>query len=405
MRLTFIAGKRILAAATLVVASGGLVACGGSNKSASSGTPTKANTGPVIIGQAFAESGYLQVFDQPVNRGLQLGVDKINAEGGINGRKVKLVTVDTASDLARAQTGAQQLLQDGASVVVPSADASIALPVAQTVGAHGVISMAGIGSPMFGFKGGGPYAFNLYQGEASEVGALAQFAHSKGIKRPFLLVDQINDYTKSYCGLFAQAWKNLGGKIAGQDTFQASDQQLSSQVTQIKSSNPDAVVLCSVPPGGVSAIRQIRAALPTVTLLGDGAFEGDFWLSAAPHLSNFYYPAMVSLVQKSAALQGMIAAYKQKFGSPPPSATFPAFGYSIVEALRDAAKVAGSTSGPKLAKALNQFKDQPLLVGPTTYSPSCHVPLGRPQPFVKIANGKSTVITSISSYPIPDRTC
>ena len=79
--------------------------------------------------------------------------------------------------------------------------------------------------------------------------------------------------------------------LLGEDTFGGEDPQIASQITRIKAlpKQPDFIVLCSFPPGGVSAMRQLRAAGVNQPLLGSESWDGDYWLEGVPNLSDFYF--------------------------------------------------------------------------------------------------------------------
>ena len=46
--------------------------------------------------------------------------------------------------------------------------------------------------------------------------------------------------------------------------------------------------MCSYPPGGAAAIKQIRAARIEIPILGPSAFDGTFWLKGIPNMKEIY---------------------------------------------------------------------------------------------------------------------
>ena len=71
-------------------------------------------------------------------------------------------------------------------------------------------------------------------------------------------------FDATWADTFKRRWAELAGAdgLLGEDTFGGEDPQIASQITRIKAlpKQPDFIVLCSFPPGGVSAMRQLRAA-------------------------------------------------------------------------------------------------------------------------------------------------
>ncbi len=54
-------------------------------------------------------------------------------------------------------------------------------------------------------------------------------------------------------------------------------------------------MLCTMMPGGVSAVKQIRAAGIKAPILNGSGMDGSYWLSAVPDLSSFFVPAQGSV--------------------------------------------------------------------------------------------------------------
>ena len=60
---------------------------------------------------------------------------------------------------------------------------------------------------------------------------------------------------------------------------------------------------------------------------------------------------------------------------------------AAIEAVKLAVEESGSWDGDKLAEAFTNFKDVPLLVGPTTFTPELHVNVERPQRVLEVKDG------------------
>jgi branched-chain amino acid transport system substrate-binding protein len=87
-----------------------------------------------------------------------------------------------------------------------------------------------------------------------------------------------------------------------------------------------------------------------------------------------------------------VERYKKKFGS----STLKAYGvtgYDIVTAYVRAVKTAGTTDPKKVAKALERFRNVPLLTGPTTFTSKLHDQLLRPMTVMGITKGKDHFVT------------
>lgn len=99
-----------------------LAACGGQSTGQSSGQSSGASSssgksGPLVIGMTIEKTGPLNVL-APAAVGAQDAVNYLNANGGVNGHPVKLIVQDNASNSSRSIQSVEQLVQQGASVIV-----------------------------------------------------------------------------------------------------------------------------------------------------------------------------------------------------------------------------------------------------------------------------------------------
>ena len=356
---------------------------------------------PIILGAAVAQSGGFELYDNSVLAGVRWKMREINAAGGVNGRKFKLIVSDHKTDPSQVQAAAEDVLGKGADVVITTADYDFGATAALAARKAKKVAIGGAGAPEFGKKGLGPYAFNVFQGTPTESAAMAEFSKARGWKRAYLLKDTSIAYSKAVCDYYKAALP-AGLTIVGTSSFKNSDPSISSQVGNIRKSKADVVVLCSYPPGGASAVRQLRTGGVKLPILGGAAFDGTFWLKSTPNLSDFYYATMVSsaLDDPSAKVNAFVKGVKAPGGT-----IYALFGYEIVETIAKGVAKAKSTDGPRLTKAIESFRNVPLLVGPTSYSTNCHVPVGRPMAMMAITNGKARFLSYSKPKKVPPAPC
>jgi branched-chain amino acid transport system substrate-binding protein len=394
--------RPLAVAAGLAAVACGAVACGGD-----SGEKSES---PIVVGAAVAKSGIMSQFDQPVVEGAQVAIAEVNDAGGVGGRKLKLVVADHKSDLNLVQQSALNVIDKGAKVVITTHDFDFGSPAARVANSQGLLSLGGAGGMSYGRQGIGPLAFNLYPGNVTEGAVMAQFAHDQGYKRPYLLQDLSIQYTKEVCEFFTKQWKTLsGGAPAGQSTFQNDDRSFSAQVNAVRRSGADSVVLCSYPPGGPAVIRQLRAGNVDVPVVASGGgMDGLRWLGAVPKLSDYYDSVMASLTgdDPSEKRNELFAEIERRYGQKPQLAAQALTGYSAIQALKVAVEANdGSTDGAKLAKTIEGFKQQRLLVGPVSYSADCHIPVGMPMQIRQVQDGESKAFKTVKAASVPESPC
>jgi branched-chain amino acid transport system substrate-binding protein len=222
-----------------------------------------------------------------------------------------------------------------------------------------------------------------------EGAALADFATDElGLSSGYLLTDTSLAATQQVAEGFKLELKNRGGTLAGEGSFKNDDVSISSEIAKIKAAKPEFVLLSSYPPGGASAVKQLRDGGITVPILAGDGFDGAYWTKAIPKLSDFYYATFVSTFgdDPDPAVNEFVEQYKKATGEQPMA--FAVGGYSIIQAVQIAAERAKSLDGKALAAELDKFKDVKLLVGPTTFTPDRHYSPNRPIRILQVQDGK-----------------
>ena len=125
--------------------------------------------------------------------------------------------------------------------------------------------------------------------------------------------------------------------------------------------------------------------------------DGDYWAGTVPELSNFYAVNFGSVYgdDPDASVKDFFDRYQKEYGQRS-DVSYSLRGYSAVQAFAKAAEKAGSFDADKVAAVLDTFKDEPLVIGPTTYTSDLHIQTTRPMTIVESQNGKFNFVTKIS---------
>ncbi len=363
--------------------------------------PARADGDPIVIGAAIALSGDIAPYDDGPYKALQIAIEDINAKGGVLGRKLTLVAADTKSDIAYGATAAQSVIDKGASLVVVTCDYDYGSAAANIANEKGLIAFSPCaGDPKFGPAGIGPNAYTMATSNVAEAKIMAEWAYSKGYRSAYVLLGLGIAFDASFADVFQKRWKELAGDGAflGQDTFEGDDPQISTQITRLKSlpKAPDFIVVSSYPPPGVSAVKQLRAAGVTQPILGSDSWDGDFWLSGVPGLTNMYFVTYGSLygTDPRPAMRKFFETFKAKYGALPVQSNA-VTGYSVLEAWVHAVEKAGTLDTDKVRAVLDGFHDEPLMVGPTSFTPDVHINNTREMTIMEIKDGKQGEVVGI----------
>jgi branched-chain amino acid transport system substrate-binding protein len=355
----------------------------------------------------MAKTGFMAQFDKSALIGAELAAEDINSEGGIDGRPLEVVQVDSKSDKTQAAQAATQLIsEDGADALLVSCDFDYGGPAAIVAQSSEKLAFGCAASPRFGVQGIGNNAFTLDTYTQGEGAAAAEWAfNNKKWKSVYILTDESIDYTKTLSEFFKQRWTELAGAdaILGEDTFNAEDTSISAQVTRINSlaKQPDFIFLPSCPPGTPTGVRSIRSAGIDTPILAGVCTDGDFWLKGMSDLSDYYYLPWVSTYgdDPEPEVNEFVERLKQAGGSD--QFQFGVVGYSMVQSYAKAVEKAGTEDTEAVRTELESFKEEPLLIGPTTFTAELHGDPGRPFAAMEIQNGTHKYLEDVTPEKPP----
>ncbi len=364
-------------------------------------------SGDIVIGMAVALSGPVEAYDSDGAKMAQLFIDQTNAKGGLLGRQLRAVVVDTKSDRAEGAKAGLDVLHQGASLVVVTCDYDYGAPAAlQAEKAKTMSVFLCAEDAKAGILGVGPHSFTASIAAQVEGATMAEWgAQKQKYRNAYVLLDDSAEYDKSVCAGFDWAFPKEGGHIAGRDIFKNADASIASQITRlnaaIRDGKVDSVMLCTHTPGGTGAVRQIRAAGIKLPIMNGSSMDGTYWLAAVPDLSDFYFAAVAAVGDPRPAVQEMTAAFKAKYGVPPASnAAYPI--YSWLQLWAKAVTQVGSTDSASVTSAMETFRNEPTALGVRSFSPKLHIQATAPMLVEEVRDGKDHVIEQWPvAEPIP----
>jgi branched-chain amino acid transport system substrate-binding protein len=372
--------------------------CGGGGNSDKASSPTGLPQ-EIVIGAAIAKTGYMAPYDDAIVALEQL-VREANARGGIDGHKLRVIQVDTRSDPQQAVVAVQKVIEDGADVLFFTGEALTAAAGSPLAEEDDKLNFSILQEPGFGPPTSGHLSFSSNPSLLGEVSAAASFLYGKGFRKPFLFRDTAIIYGKAACSGFQQTWEELGGTIADSVDFGNTDPSISSQISKLKSSDADSVIMCSYPPGGAAAIKQIRAAGVQLPIYGPTSFDGLYWLKGIPNTEDIYFTSNGSPYDPPNKSTEKLFAHLEDDGIDTDIGTnllaWYAGGQLIIHSIEETHSVDGSV----LADAL-EAKPQNTILGEVSYSADDHYPI-RTWPIYVFSNGKPKLVAKVKPKFIPE---
>ncbi len=370
--------------------------------------PALADDEKIVVGFATAETGFMQAYDKPAQDAALIRIAEINAAGGLLGKQIEVVNADTKTDRAEGAKAGLTVIDAGADMVVVSCDYDFGSPAALAAESAGLPSFFLCAeSVKAGIQGVGPNSFSASVLAAVQGATMAEWSYTKKEARTFYrLLDTWTEYNKGICDGFDYMLPKLAdAKLVGEDTFLNEDASIAAQITRIKAlpEEPDAIMLCTMMPGAVSAIKQIRAAGINSMILNGSGVDGSYWLSAVPDLSNFFVPVQGSIYgdDPNPEVTAFNAKYKEVTGGDP-STQYVYPGYVMIDVWAKAVERAGSTETAAVVAELEKMNAEPTLFGPRTFTSELHHQNQARYLIVETNVGKPGVVDEWTiSEPIP----
>ncbi|MGY3129793.1 branched-chain amino acid transport system substrate-binding protein [Bradyrhizobium sp. USDA 4501] len=340
-------------------------------------TPARA-ANEIVVGFATAASGFMQAYDKPAQDAALIRIEEINKAGGLLGKKIKPVFADTKTDQAEGAKAGLAVLDQGADLVIVSCDYDFGAPAALQAQAAGKVSFFLCAESIkAGIPGVGPFSFSASVLAPVQGATMSEWAYTKKNARSFYrLLDSWTVYNKGICDGFDWMLPRLKeAKLVGSDTFKNDDASIASQITRIKSlpKEPDAIMLCTMMPGAVSAIKQIRAAGIKSMILNGSGVDGSYWMNAVPDLSNFYVPVQGSVYgdDPNPKVNEFNKKYKEVTGGDPSSQyVYP--GYVLIDVWAKAVERAKSADAAAVVAELEKMNNESTLFGPRSFTKDIH---------------------------------
>jgi branched-chain amino acid transport system substrate-binding protein len=326
----------------------------------------------IIIGGALCSTGAQAPLDEPGLKGAQVAIKAINDSGGLLGKKVKFINLDGKSDPVNVGNIAVELLDKGAKLMVAPCDFDFGGPAsreAQKVGVVGISTCAS--DPLYSSWSLGDKQFTLSMWNTTMGAVAADYAFKeKGWKNAYVVTDQFIAYTKSLSKYFIAHFKNIGGTILAEDTYTNGDQDFSAQLARIKAlkTKPDVIFISSYQPDLGMIIRAIREVGIDAAIMGGDSYDDPSLFSALGEKfgSNVYFVTHTWMGPEAHPdMPKFLKLYKDFYGTAPDT-SFVATGWDTIMLMAEAVKIAGTTDGAAVAKALenNEFN---LLTGKLSY--------------------------------------
>lgn len=352
----------------------------------------------IMIGGALSTTGVQAPLDEPGLKGAKVAVKALNDAGGLLGKPVKFINLDGKSDPVTVGNIAIELIDKGAELMVAPCDFDFGGPASREAQKSGLVGISTCASdPLYSAWSLGDKQFTLSMWNTTMGATAAEYAfNERGWKTAYVVTDQFIAYTKSLSKYFVAQFKAIGGTVLAEDQYTQGDQDFSAQLARLRKleKQPDVIFISSYMPDLGTIIRSIReAGISSPIMGGDSYDDPGLWSALGSKFgSDIYFVTHTWLGEgASPKAQEFVKLYQAMYGEAPDT-SFVATGWDTIMLMAEAVKIAGSTDGDAVAKALenNEFD---LLTGKLSYSDAAagHYPL-KAAALVALTEGKPSFL-------------
>lgn len=256
-------------------------------------TSPATSQGDIKLGWIGPLTGEAASFGQNALAGATLAVNEINAQGGINGRQIKLITEDDKCSASGVEAMQKLVNVNNVDVIagpVCSASAGPALPVAAQAGTP--VMMFTASAP--GLTALGDRIFRVYPSDSFQGVEAAKFVYNTLGAHKVAVVYVQNDWGVGIQKVFDDSFKALGGEIVYESGVAQNAADFRTEVTKIKDSGAQAVFAPLHPAEGVNFVKQSTETGLKIPLMGGDAWSGDEFVKSGSVEGSLF---MVSKVE------------------------------------------------------------------------------------------------------------
>lgn len=355
----------------------------------------QADSNTILIGHVASLSGDTATFGVSADKGIKLALDEVNKAAPVPGKTFAVQTEDDRSLPDEAKTAAEKLINRDHVVAILGEIASSRSIAMAPVCQDAKIPMLSPGSTNPKVTQAGDYIFRACFIDQYQGAAMADFAvKNLKAKKYAVLYAANSDYSVGLRDFFKQAADKLGAQETVELSYsEKSDVDFRGQLTKIRDTNPDVIVVTGYYEEAGKVAKQARELGIKVPLIGGDGWDSDKLLQiGGDALNGCYFTNHYAPDEDRPAVKDFVAAFKAKYNEIPDAMAI--LGYDAMKLMADAIKRAGSTDGSKIREALAATKDFTGAAGNITIDANRNAK--KPIVVVGIENGKIHFVAAVN---------
>jgi branched-chain amino acid transport system substrate-binding protein len=327
---------------------GAMMLIGGCGKS---GEVAKPET--IKIGGMAPLTGALAIYGVTTTNGAELAVKEINENGGVLGKKIEYVMLDTKGDSTEAVMAYNKLVDEKVAGIIGEITSKPTLAVAEVAVQDNMPLITPTGTQV-DITEAGPNVFrvcftNPYQGKVLAITSKERL----GADTVAVMLNNSSDYSDGITKAFIEESEKLGMKVMGVEGYSDGDKDFRPQLTKLAAMNPDVVLIPEYYEQAALIATQAREVGVKSIFIGSDGWDGiakTLDKSSYSAIENSYFTNHFSMEDQSEKIQNFLKDYRETYKEDP--SAFSALGYDAIYMMKSAIEKAGTTDKQKVVDAL-----------------------------------------------------
>ena len=276
----------------------------------------------IVIGTYTDLSGVTAMWGVNNTNSWRMVFDEVNAEGGINGRKIKYIVEDNQYQIPRSVQAANKLInRDGVFIMVANGGTPMnnaTMPDQLAKGVANVFPLTSARSmyePLNHLKFG--LAASYYDQMRSGVKLFVEQHHSKTV----CAMSQDTDFGRDVMDGARDELKAMNMKLAAETLHKPTDTDFSASVARLRDANCDLILLGTITRDTIQIVSAIRKIGWNVEMLGQAASYDEAVAEVPGGVTEGFYsmtPVLfVAASDPSPAVKEFAEKYKKLYGKEP----------------------------------------------------------------------------------------
>lgn len=356
--------KKLFALVLTLVLLLSLVACGAGDTAETNAPASNNNVSASSSEDSFKLGLYTPLtgsnsaYGIELRNGVQLGVKRINENGGLNGQQVELVVYDTQCSTEEAAKVAIKLIEDEkVDAVIGSLQSGEVFAAGPAIEQAGIYHL-GCGTAASWMKEGWYNTFRPTMNNDNAVPIASTMLTKLGYTKVAIFNGQ-DDAAVNTADAFVEHFKTIGVEVVARESYDAGDTDFSGQIQKMLAADPDIILTSVIGETGGPIVRQLRQAGWTGLIMPKESFMSSQIEVAGVENSTeicFANPYVTYASVDECDIPNMkeyLQLYLDEYGTM--VATDSAYrGWDATLVLEEAAKIAGSNDSDALIEATHK---------------------------------------------------